>query len=163
MRYSTTSCNLMADEKDERKVSKPGPSTTPGEAAPQSGEVIPGVLLPPLPKTDSPVEFKQQINVYQIPQNAWDRLNQEQTVQLTKMILERADAMDKRHFEYAMEKSKQNQAGKQRAMILGTLITIAGYAASGLLAAYGHEMASVSIALPLTTILAMVIGNRFLE
>lgn len=151
----------MADETNDPKLAKAG-SAQPTKM-PKPNEAIPGVVLPPLPKTGSPVEFSQQINVYQIPGNAWDRLTQEQTMELTRMILERADAVDKRHFEYAMEKARQARSGKKLAMILGTLVTVSGYGCAAWLGLEGHEAASLAIALPITTILAMIIGNRFLD
>jgi hypothetical protein len=141
--------------------SKTQPASGPSDAA--GPEIANGILLPPLPTTASPIEFKQQINVYQIPQSAWDRLNQEQTMELTRVILERADAIDQRHFEYAKEKAKDNREGKKLAIMVGAAITVVGYGIAALLSFYGHEMAAITVSLPITTILAIVIGNRFLD
>ncbi|MFZ3343183.1 MAG: hypothetical protein WA213_20055 [Terriglobales bacterium] len=156
----------MADNEGSEGKAVERPDASPPTSAPVSeesdAEQIPGVVLPPLPPTGKAIEFKQQINVYQIPQNAWDRLNQEQTLELTKMILERADAIDKRHFDYAVEKVRSSARGKKTAIITGSLITIAGYAVSATLALYGHDTAAIAVSLPITTILALVVGNRFL-
>jgi hypothetical protein len=70
--------------------------------------------LPPVspPSTKAPIQFNQQVNVYQqIPQSAWD---------------------------------------------------VAGFAATVFLATNGHELIALSISLPLATILAVIVGNRFL-
>lgn len=153
----------MADKDGKTKAAPAAAAPAAPAPSPTEGEPVAGILLPPLPKTSSPIEFKQQINIYQIPQSAWDRLNQDQTMELTKAILERADAIDQRHFEYAKEKAQATQAGKKLAIVVGAAITVVGYVIAALLAFYGHEMAAVTVSLPITTILAIVIGNRFLD
>ena len=155
----------MADNEGNPKqsVQKASPATPTPASTEASTEPIPGIVLPPLPPTGKGIELKQQINVYQIPQNAWDRLNQEQTLQLTEMILERADTIDKRHFDYAIEKVKSSTSGKKMAIIAGGVITVAGFVLAAVLALYGHETAALTVSLPIATILALVIGNRFLD
>lgn len=57
--------------------------------------------LPPVtpPTTKAPVQFNQQVNVYQqIPQSAWDRLDAEQIMELSRRIIEQIDVADKRQF-----------------------------------------------------------------
>jgi hypothetical protein len=70
------------------------------------------VPLPPPPETKFPFQFNQQVNVYQIPQNAWDRLSATEIMELTKVIIEHSDVVDKRHFDYAMEEAKRDNEGK---------------------------------------------------
>lgn len=47
-------------------------------------------------------------------------------------------------------------------MAWGSVIAIAGFAATVYLATSGHEMIALTISLPLATILAIIVGNRFL-
>jgi hypothetical protein len=65
--------------------------------------------------------------------------------------------------DYAIEKVKSGASGKKMAIVAGCVITVAGYGLSAALALYGHEMAALAISLPITTILALVIGIRFLD
>lgn len=85
------------------------PEKTNGDAT-----VIQAIPVPssPPPDTKIPIQFNQQVNVYQIPQNAWDRLTPVQVMELTKVILDQADATDKRHFEFATEQAKRDDSGK---------------------------------------------------
>ncbi len=123
--------------------------------------------LPPVipPATKAPVQFNQQVNlsIQQIPTTAWDRLAPEQIVDISKMIVTQIEATDKRHFDYAMDEVKRSASGKKTAIFCGSLITIAGFGATLWLALTGHDMACLAISLPLGTILAMIIGNRFLD
>lgn len=128
----------------------------PAEAEPQLPPVSP-------PSTKAPVQFNQQVNVYQqIPQSAWDRLTADQVLDLSKRIIEQIDVADRRQFDYALEDAKAQQSGKRTAIWVGALIAIAGFAATLFLATHGHELIALSVSLPLATILAVVVGNRFL-
>ena len=82
---------------------------------------------------------------------------------LSKAIIAQIDVADRRQFDYAMEAARKEQSGKRLAIICGALIAVAGYGATTWLAIHGQSVAALSISLPLTTVLAMVIGNRFLE
>jgi hypothetical protein len=114
--------------------------------------------------TKSPAQFNQQINVYQqIPPSAWDRLTPEQIVDLSKVIVNQIDVADKRQFDYAVEQAKSETAGKKMAIICGAAITLAGFGATAYLAGHGHEMISLTVSLPLSTILAIIVGRRFLD
>jgi hypothetical protein len=137
------------------KIEKPEPE-------PQPVASLPVPLVPP-PETKLPFQFNQQINVYQIPQNAWDRLSASQIMDLTKMILAQADVVDKRHFDFAMGEAKRDDEGKKLSIKVGAGIALAAFIAAGLLALYGHELAAITISLPLATILAVIVGNRFLS
>jgi hypothetical protein len=122
--------------------------------------------LPPVspPQTKTPVQFNQQVNVYQqIPPSAWDRLNPEQVVELSKVIVQQIDVADKRQFDYAIQKNKSSCSGKKTAIVCGSAITIGGFGATIYLGMHAHELIALSIALPLATILAVIVGNRFLE
>jgi hypothetical protein len=142
-------------------------SAPPKEAASQGSADIEQVSLPPVipPQTAAPVQFNQQVNlsIQQIPASAWDRLNPEQIVEVTKMIVNQIEATDQRHFDFATESVRRRSRGMTLAVICGTVITVAGYAATAWLALQGHELAAAFVALPLTTVLAMVVGNRFLS
>ena len=84
-------------------------------------------------------------------------------MELTKVILDQADATDKRHFEFATEQAKRDDSGKKLSIIVGGIISLAAFVAAGLLAVKGHDTAAITISLPLTTILALIVGNRFLH
>jgi len=137
-----------------------------------SGEVVradPTAIepeLPPVspPSTKAPVQFNQQVNVYQqIPLSAWDRLNADQIVELSKVILEQIDVADKRQFEYAIEQNRADGSGKKMALVCGAAIALGGFGGTVYLGMHGHELIALSIALPLATILAVIVGNRFLD
>ena len=130
------------------------------KAEPVEAEQLP--LVTP-PSTKAPVQFNQQVNVYQqIPPSAWDRLNADQIMDLSKRIIDQIDVADKRQFDYAIEDAKSVKSGKRAAMAWGSVIAIAGFTATVFLAMNGHEMIALTISLPLATILAIIVGNRFL-
>ena len=79
------------------------------------------------------------------------------------MIVKQIDATDQRHFDYAMESVKRSTSGKKVAIWCGGLIFFVGVAATTFLATHGHEISALTISLPLATILAVVVGNRFLD
>jgi len=135
--------------------------TAPSEPAP-SEPVLP-IIVPP--QTSAPVQFNQQLNlsVQQIPSSAWDRLSAAQIVDISKQIITQIDATDQRHFDYAMEKVRRSTSGRKVAIWCGGLIFLVGVAATTYLATHGHEMIALTISLPLATILAVVVGNRFLD
>jgi hypothetical protein len=62
-----------------------------------------------------------------------------------------------------MNQAKMEDAGRELSIKLGSVIALAGFIAAGVLAMYGHELAAVTISLPLATILAVIVGNRFLR
>jgi hypothetical protein len=47
-------------------------------------------------------------------------------------------------------------------MVWGSAITLAGFAATVYMGLHGHEFIALTISLPLSTILAIIVGNRFL-
>lgn len=137
---------------------------------PGGGEIIKpdpidAELLPPVtpPTTKAPVQFNQQVNVYQqIPQSAWDRLTADQIVELSKTIIQQIDVADKRQFDFAVQQEATSRSGKKIAICCGSVVAVIGFAATAYLAANGHELVALSISLPLATILAIIVGNRFL-
>jgi hypothetical protein len=124
-------------------------------------------VMPPVvpPQTAAPVQFNQQVNlsIQQIPSSAWDRLSPEQVVDISKTIISQLDATDKRHYEYAIEEIRRSSAGKKLALIFGSLVAIMGYGMTAYLGMHGHELIAMAIALPITTVLAMIVGRRFLD
>ena len=81
---------------------------------------------------------------------------------LSKRIIEQIDVADKRQFEYAVAEANSQKSGKRTAICIGAIIAVAGFAATVFLASNGHEIIALSISLPLATILAVIVGNRFL-
>lgn len=145
-----------AEGKDEPQ----GTETAGGEMVPtREAEAEPPQISPP--KTKAPVQFNQQVNVYQqIPPSAWDRLSADQVVDLSKEILRVMDATDSRQFQYAMDQAKRGDTSRTRTTIAGTVITVIAFGLTAYLAIAGHEIIAMSISLPLATILAIVVGNK---
>lgn len=156
--------------KDDEPTDEPDLEQSPVDIEAVAGNakpVLPEPVLPLVvpPQTSAPVQFNQQLNlsVQQIPNSAWDRLSPEQIVEISKMIVNQIDATDQRHFDYAMESVKHSTSGKKVSIWCGGLIFLIGVAATTFLATHGHEITALTISLPLATILAVVVGNRFLD
>lgn len=116
------------------------------------------------PTTKAPVQFNQQVNVYQqIPPSAWDRLTPEQVVELSKMIVTQIDVADKRQFDYAIKQTETETSGKKLAIVCGSLVALIGFVAAAYLGTHGQMAIALSISLPITTILAILVGKRFLD
>lgn len=116
------------------------------------------------PATKTPVSFNQQINNFQqIPPSAWDGLTPEQRMELSKSILSQMDAMDQRHYEYAIKRVNTDTTRGTIRAVCGTLITVAGFSIAGYLGMHSQEILALSISMPLATILAIVVGNRFVS
>jgi predicted lipid-binding transport protein (Tim44 family) len=132
-----------------------------------STEVVPTVKnedLPAinLPQTKTPVSFNQQVNNFQqIPPSAWDGLTSEQRLELTRSILAQMDSMDKRHFDFAVTHVQTEARRSTIGSICGALIAILGFSLSAFLSLHGQTIVALSISMPLATILAIVVGNRF--
>jgi len=79
------------------------------------------------------------------------------------MIIKQIEITDQRHFDFARESVKRRAAGMIVAIICGSVIAVSGYASVVWLAVKGHDLAAAIVGLPITTVLAMVVGNRFLS
>lgn len=139
-------------------------SPTPPKSHPQN-EVVPKdpQSLPPLnpPATKTPLQFNQQVNVYQqIPSSAWDSLTQGQVFELTKEILKLSDTIDKRHYEHATNMAEKRSVREKLSISVGGAISFLGIGGAIYLGINGHDMIAMSISLPLATILAVVVGRR---
>ena len=118
---------------------------------------------PTPPQTKTPVQFNQQVNVYQqIPQSAWTGLNSDQIVDLSKVILHQMETFDKRQFDYAMEQSDKQDSRKRRTVTYGSIVAVIGFIITAYLATNGHELVAMTISMPLATILAIIVGNRLI-
>jgi len=138
------------------------PNSATGESSSISASAEPPEIVPP--KTKAPVHFNQQNNFYQqIPTSAWDRLSNEQVVDLSAQILRIADAQDERHYQFSKEKLSRLEQQNKRNLFVGSLVVLTGFGITGFLAMHGHELVAVTISGPLATILAMLVGNRVLK
>ncbi len=120
--------------------------------------------LPPLGPlgTKTPV-LNQQNNFYtQIPSSAWEPLSSEQIVDLSKAIIETANTIDERHFQYAMDCAEKRSSRDKLSHYVGGLIAFVGILGAIYLASIGHEIIAMSISAPLATIIAVIVGRRFL-
>ena len=149
--------NGSTDDKVRVKV----PTAADQPQTPPPEHSLPAVVPP---QTKAPIQFNQQVNlsIQQIPPSAWDRLSPEQIVDISKTIVGQIDATDKRQFDYAMDEVKRSASGKKIAMACGSLVAVAGFGATAYLAMNSHELVALAIALPLATVIAMIVGNRFL-
>ena len=73
------------------------------------------------------------------------------------------DVADKRQFDYAIEQNKAACSGKKMAILCGSVICLGGFGSGIYLGMQGHEAIALSVTLPLATILAVVVGRRFLD
>ena len=118
---------------------------------------------PTPPQTKTPVQFNQQVNVYQqIPKSAWTGLNSDQIVDLSKVILHQMETFDKRQFDYAMDQSGKQDSRKRRTLTYGSIVTVIGFIITAYLAKNGYELVAMTISMPLATILAIIVGNRLI-
>ncbi len=119
--------------------------------------------LPPItpPETKTPITFNQQINYQQIPLSAWDDLTPDQRLELSKSILKTMDSIDERHYNFAVKRIDiETKRGTIRA-ISGTVIALIGFGLAAYLAMHGQTVVGLTISLPLVTIVAIVVGSRF--
>lgn len=129
-------------------------------AEPVDAEQLPAVTPP---ATKAPVQFNQQVNIYQqIPQSAWDRLTADQVMELSKTIIQQIDTADKRQFDYAIDQAKKEESRRTFTTVCATIVTAVGFGLTAYLAMNGHEMIAVTISLPLATILAIIVGNKII-
>jgi hypothetical protein len=135
----------------------------------EAGTVLPAVSAEELPainppQTKTPISFNQQVNNFQqIPPSAWDGLTPEQRLELTRSILAQMDAMDKRHYDFAITHVNAEAKRGTVGTICGSIIALVGFSMAGYLALHGQTIAALSISMPLATILAIVVGNRFVS
>jgi hypothetical protein len=121
------------------------------DLTPGGGEAQP---LPPVvpPQTKAPFTFNQQVNIQNIPPQAWDRLSPDQV-----------DRIDKRRFDWAMERAKRTDSMHARALVIGGIVALVGLSGVVYLAAQGHEVVAAIIGTFLATVVAVVLGNRLIR
>ena len=126
-----------------------------------SGEELPDIRPP---QTKTPIHFNQQINNFQqVPPTAWDGLTPEQRLQLAQSILKQWDVVDQRHYAFAMRQIESERKRSMLSILGGTLIAVAGFTVAGYLALHNQTQVALAMTTSLVTILATVIGNRFLS
>jgi hypothetical protein len=123
-----------------------------------------GITLPPVqpPATRAPAVLNQQVNVYQLPPSVWDKLSGDQVFELSKSILAQMEIADERNFNFATTDAQRSASGKKLSVICGSATAIIGFGLAAYLGSQGHDILAACIALPIGTILAVVVGNRFL-
>lgn len=84
-------------------------------------------------------------------------------VELSKVIVNQIDVADKRQFDYALKQTESETAGKKVAILCGAAVALAGFGGAAYLAVHSQATVALSISLPITTILAILIGKRFLD
>jgi hypothetical protein len=81
-------------------------------------------------------------------------------VELSKRVLDHANELDKRAYEFAKERvGRDDQRGK-RNLYLGSIIVVVAFLIAGYLSLHGHDFIASTISLPLVTLLAMLVGNK---
>jgi fatty acid desaturase len=73
------------------------------------------------------------------------------------------DSMDKRHYDFAVTHVRAEATRSNVGSICGALIAVLGFSLSGYLSLHGETIVALSISMPLATILAIVVGNRFVS
>jgi hypothetical protein len=145
------------------------PEIEKGDNPQEGAEIAPATKSEELPKinlpqTKTPVSFNQQVNNFQqIPPSAWDGLTPGQRLELTRSILAQMDSMDKRHYDFAVTHVRAEATRSNVGSICGALIAVLGFSLSGYLSLHGETIVALSISMPLATILAIVVGNRFVS
>jgi hypothetical protein len=153
---------MAVNDDDKSLTSDEQPNGGNGSPVSDDTPVEPALPTIPLPETKTPLHVNTQINVQQIPRTAWDRLSPEQVIDLSKTILNNADVIDKRHFDFAMCQAEREDRGKKTGMMIGGAVTVAAYAAAAFLAYSGHDVVAAVIAASVTSVLAVIVGNRVL-
>ena len=123
------------------------------------------VLLPPVspPSTKAPFQFNQQINIQQIPPKAWDKLSPDQIVELSKVIVAQIEKSDERQYNWAMTQAKNAVTAQTRALLIGGVVALGGVAATTYLSMAGHQLVAAILGTFLATLVAVVVGNHFIE
>ena len=146
------------------QVSEPDDAGKPSESAGKT-PVSESAQLPDFrpPATTSPLQFNTQVNVTQLPPNALERLSPEQLMELHHSMMDRIDASDERNFKFAMDQIEREERTQRLGMRVGGLVSCVGYVVAGVLSYSGHETVAGVVAASLTTVLAMIVANRFLR
>jgi len=123
------------------------------------------VILPPVsaPSTKAPFQFNQQINIQQIPPKAWDKLAPEQIVELSKVIVAQIEKSDERQYNWAMTQATNAVKTQTRALWIGGIVAIVGVAATTYLSIEGQQVVAAILGTFLATLVAVVVGNHFID
>ena len=73
------------------------------------------------------------------------------------------DVADQRQFDYALKQTASESSGKKIAILCGAAVALVGFGGAAYLGVHGQATVALSISLPITTILAILIGKRFLD
>lgn len=121
--------------------------------------------IPPIipPRTKSPVTFNQQVNIQQIPPQAWDKLSDEQIVELSKAALTQFDKTDDRHYQVALDRADKESKSEPRAQVIGGVLALVGVLSVTYLSAAGETLVSAILATFLATIIAVVVGGKLID
>ena len=131
------------------------------EGADGSGDVSGKPPAPPVkpPRTATPIQYNQQINIQQIPSTAWGRLSSDQITALYDLTLQHMDRSESRHLEFAMDQAGKQSAFQKLNVLIGGGVALAGIAATAYLGVTGHESVAIAIAASLATLIAVVVGK----
>ncbi len=123
------------------------------------------VVLPPVspPATKTPFQLNQQINIQQIPPKAWDKLSPDQIVELSKVIVAQIEKSDERQYNWAMTQAVNAVKAQARALWIGGVVALGGVAAVTYLSATGNQLVAAILGTFLATLVAVVVGNHFVE
>ncbi len=70
--------------------------------------------------------------------------------------------IDQRHYQFALDSANKKSTKERIGIIVGGLVAISGMSIAGYLGAHGHDVMASMIALPLATIIAMILGRKAL-
>lgn len=119
----------------------------------------------PAPKTDAPIAqvFNQQNNFNAIPTTAWDRLSSDQTVDLTKFLVENVSQTEEKRLNHEAHRLNIEAQRVNLSILIGFLLAVVGIAAIAYLGLNGQTQIAGNLATALTTLIAVVTGARLFK
>ena len=115
---------------------------------------------PAMPSTRAPISYNTQINVARIPPSAWDRLEPEQVMELSRDFLQTIETTDERSFKYAMDQAERADNTGRRNTYVSSGVALAGYALTAFLAWNGQTLIATVVATFISVVLAVVVGRH---
>ena len=146
----------MPDE--TRKLSAPGPDPHSAADEPHpTSDSDSGKLLPPTPKEARASSVSlSQLNINVPPPQVWHGLPAQVRGQLLGKIIDNADRVEERKFQFAMAVSKRRREGAW----VGGSVAVVGLGLCGYLASLGMNTEVTALVVFLATIIGVAIGNR---
>lgn len=118
---------------------------------------------PPPPPTHTPATLNQQININQLPPTLWDKLDPQQTRELTSELIGKFDEADARRIALERERLQAETNSTNLAVLVGFLLIAGGLGLVGYLAVQGKQEVALAVGSSLVTLVSVVVGRRWLR